>query len=58
MKWWQQLIIQVSCVLCQGIASHYLPVDLKDTVIVAIAMVQAAISHQASKSNPTTGEKL
>ena len=58
MKWWQQLIVQVGCILCQGFASHYLPNDLKDTIIVAIATVQAAIAHKGAVSDPITGENI
>lgn len=58
MKWWQQLTIQVLCVMSQGLASHYLPADLKDTVIVSVAMVQAAVAHKASVSDPNSGENI
>ena len=58
MKWWQQLIIQGTCILVQGVGGYYLPNELKATVITIVALVQATVSHYASKCDPFTGEKV
>lgn len=58
MKWWQQLIVQCSLMVAQGIVTQYGSTELIKSLVPAIALAQTVVAHKGSMSNPNTGEKI